>query len=380
MRGTNYPLGLQILLIPRSLVLTFDVRDNLLSGGIPSELGEVVHIVGDFDLSTNELTSTIPTELGNLISVDSRFDLGNNGLTSKIPTELGKLQISSFLVLASNELTSTIPTELGELDLIRNNFMLNSNKLCGDVPSQVSALSSNVEYGWFVTLDNFIGLPCGKDGRRGNAEAHQPQAHQAHRKLRRASPLPAPKQAGATSVQVRWPQSETTSRTTSEPPASLLALSSNSSDETSMYPPGLVCVDFASTQSSSIVRDLSTSAQFCARPCSGVCNCASASDQQIYATLYSKCDAFDTWVGECSASAYQTSQRLAEAQIAMIWACLVLSLVVLCLGAGLVSGPETQGDDAKTMPVDEVYEGEGDSTGHLVPLIPSGAEEMFTEL
>ena len=52
----------------RNRVTSLDLRNNELSGEIPSELGNLASLT-ELDLSQNELTGEIPSELGNLASL-----------------------------------------------------------------------------------------------------------------------------------------------------------------------------------------------------------------------------------------------------------------------------------------------------------------------
>ena len=86
--------------------------DNQLSGGLPSELGQLVNLEW-LDLDENHLTGAIPPELGNLANLVS-LDLRENQLTGVIPPELGKLANLEQLDLLENQLTGAIPPELGQ--------------------------------------------------------------------------------------------------------------------------------------------------------------------------------------------------------------------------------------------------------------------------
>ena len=63
---------------------------------------------------------TIPTEVslwGEVYSVESttELDLRNNELTGPIPSEIGYLTNLTYLDLRYNQLTGTIPSEIGHL-------------------------------------------------------------------------------------------------------------------------------------------------------------------------------------------------------------------------------------------------------------------------
>ena len=86
--------------------------DNQLSGGLPSELGQLVNLEW-LDLDENHLTGAIPPELGKLANLE-QLDLRENQLTGVIPPELGKLANLEQLDLLENQLTGAIPPELGQ--------------------------------------------------------------------------------------------------------------------------------------------------------------------------------------------------------------------------------------------------------------------------
>jgi len=111
-----------------------NLRSNELSGNIPSELGSLTKLTY-FYLNSNSLSGTIPSELGNLTKLTQLY-LGNNSLTGSIPSELGNLTNLTYLYLGFNSHSGTIPTELGNLsNLIYLSFQ--NNSLSGTIPSEV---------------------------------------------------------------------------------------------------------------------------------------------------------------------------------------------------------------------------------------------------
>ena len=76
---------------------------------IPTEVslwGEVysVESTTELDLRNNELTGSIPSEIGNLTNL-TYLDLRYNQLTGSIPSEIGNLTNLTYLKLSSNQLS-----------------------------------------------------------------------------------------------------------------------------------------------------------------------------------------------------------------------------------------------------------------------------------
>ena len=66
---------------------TLDLRWNILSGMIPSEVGMLQGLSGLY-LFRNGFSGSVPSEVGNLQSL-IEFDVNNNVLTGHIPSEIG---------------------------------------------------------------------------------------------------------------------------------------------------------------------------------------------------------------------------------------------------------------------------------------------------
>ena len=113
-----------------------DLRNNELTGPIPSEIGYLTNLTY-LDLRYNQLTGSIPPELGNLTNL-TLLDLRNNELTGSIPSEIGNLTNLTILKLENNQLTGEIPESICDLDLKfwnSINFNVNNNQLCPPYPS-----------------------------------------------------------------------------------------------------------------------------------------------------------------------------------------------------------------------------------------------------
>ena len=88
---------------------------------------------------------TIPTEVslwGEVYSVESttELDLRNNQLTGSIPSEIGNLTNLTILRLEDNQLTGEIPESICDLNLIwssSSSFNIITNQLCPPYPTCV---------------------------------------------------------------------------------------------------------------------------------------------------------------------------------------------------------------------------------------------------
>ncbi|URE28587.1 leucine-rich repeat receptor-like serine threonine-protein kinase BAM1-like, partial [Musa troglodytarum] len=125
---------------------------NVFDGGIPVELGKLIHLV-HLDLSSCGLGGRIPHEIGYLINLDTLF-LHTNRLSGPVPSSLGNLTRLVFLDLSNNELTGELPQQLAaltELSLL-NLFM---NWLHGPLPAFLALLPNLDTLQLFV--NNFTG-------------------------------------------------------------------------------------------------------------------------------------------------------------------------------------------------------------------------------
>ena len=129
------------------------LSSNQLEGEIPSELSRLTSLE-ILDLYDNQLTSTIPPELGMLTSLEV-LDLSDNQLTGTIPPALGMLTNLTYLYLAGNQLTGTIPVELTRLTQLQD-LRLHANELEGGVPPELGSLTSLTKL--LLSHNNLTGL------------------------------------------------------------------------------------------------------------------------------------------------------------------------------------------------------------------------------
>lgn len=129
-----------------------DASENLLSGSIPPDLGDVKSLVY-LDLSRNQLQGQIPSGISYLKYL-KYLSLANNNLTGTIPTSFVQLHSLEVLKLSSNSLSGDIPQGLVNLKNLTV-FMLDNNKLSGRIPSGLTNVRSLSSFN--VSFNNLSG-------------------------------------------------------------------------------------------------------------------------------------------------------------------------------------------------------------------------------
>ena len=119
---------------------TLDIGHNRLDGPIPSQLGSLTNLrelyLGG---GRNRFSGGIPPELGDLANLE-RLDFGYTQMSGQIPPELGNLVNLSSLILDTNSLSGEIPAEFGRLTELTF-LSLHHNQLAGELPVELGSLT-----------------------------------------------------------------------------------------------------------------------------------------------------------------------------------------------------------------------------------------------
>jgi gliding motility-associated-like protein len=140
---TTQPVALWYgITVNTNRVFTIDLRNNNLSGILPSTIGNLTSLQS-LQFDQNSIGGSIPNSIGNLISLQY-FSIIINQLTGSIPSSLGNLTSLVWLRLADNQLSGSIPSSLGNLSSLV--YMdLNHNQLSGSIPASFGNLSNLIE-------------------------------------------------------------------------------------------------------------------------------------------------------------------------------------------------------------------------------------------
>jgi hypothetical protein len=136
-----------------------DVSVNKLSGSIPKELGSCTKLLS-LIINYNILSGDLPTTIGNLKNLQIVLDVSNNKFTGELPVQLGNLAMLELLNLSHNQFNGSIPSSfagmvsLSTLDMSYNNF---------EGPLPVGRVFRNASIEWFIhnkgLCGNLSGLP-----------------------------------------------------------------------------------------------------------------------------------------------------------------------------------------------------------------------------
>ncbi|XP_061342749.1 receptor-like protein EIX1 [Gastrolobium bilobum] len=117
------------------------LRNNLLSGTIPGNIGEEMSQLLYLDLSNNQLSGSIPLSINRIQNL-SYIDLSNNYLTGEIPKFWMGMQSLQIIDLSNNSLSGGIPTSI--CSALPSLFILDlsNNNLSADLSSAFQNCSS----------------------------------------------------------------------------------------------------------------------------------------------------------------------------------------------------------------------------------------------
>ncbi|XP_076932434.1 uncharacterized protein LOC143597962 [Bidens hawaiensis] len=121
-----------------SLLLNLYLDSNRLEGHIPLSLGDCHHL-SELLLKDNKLSGNIPKQLLHLPSLSVALDLSRNMLSGSLPTEVGELKMLSILNLTYNRLSGSIPNSLGGCTSL-SFLSLKGNLFQGLIPPSLSSL------------------------------------------------------------------------------------------------------------------------------------------------------------------------------------------------------------------------------------------------
>ncbi|KAL5860676.1 hypothetical protein ACOSQ4_001972 [Xanthoceras sorbifolium] len=115
------------------------LRDNLFSGPIPHDIGEVMPFLMDLDLSYSSLNGSIPMSIGNLTEL-STLVISHNHLSGEIP-EWNNIPFLFILEMSDNNLSGPMPKSIGSLSSVMF-LILSNNNLSGELPPSLQNCTS----------------------------------------------------------------------------------------------------------------------------------------------------------------------------------------------------------------------------------------------
>ena len=116
-----------------------NLRFNELTGPIPPGIGNLVNLK-EIDIILNDISGPIPPEMGSLVNLTS-LNLGSNHLAGPIPLEIGNLVNLKEIDLAVNDISGDIPSWIGDL-MNLTSIDLGNNELMGSIPPEIGTLAN----------------------------------------------------------------------------------------------------------------------------------------------------------------------------------------------------------------------------------------------
>ncbi|GMP29638.1 hypothetical protein CsSME_00004648 [Camellia sinensis var. sinensis] len=116
-----------------SNVSTLYLHNNLFSGPIPLDIGEVMPHLTDIDISSNSLNGSIPMSIGKLNAITT-LAISNNQLSGEIPDFWINMPDLYFIDVSNNSLSGIIPISMGSLKFLKFLY-LSKNNLSGELQS-----------------------------------------------------------------------------------------------------------------------------------------------------------------------------------------------------------------------------------------------------
>ncbi|GKD46587.1 leucine-rich repeat protein [Tanacetum coccineum] len=117
---------------------SFSIYESGLSGLLPSQLGQLVHLEY-LQLSHNNIAGTIPDSIKRL-SLLRTLDLRENVICGPIPHSIGRLSSLEMLHLSNNQLNGSLPNSIGQLSSLKE-LHFSQNELDGSLPRSLGQLS-----------------------------------------------------------------------------------------------------------------------------------------------------------------------------------------------------------------------------------------------
>merc|ERR1712183_1007267 len=132
--------------------------------GIPSKIGEKMTSMEHFIIDGNLLSGTIPSQLGQMKNM-KYLGLQYNGLTGTIPSALGLLNLLEGLDLSNNYLIGSVPAEIVEKIASYNNFNVYGNQLSDLSPinGQIICTATTNTTTAFSTVEGMHYCNCARD-------------------------------------------------------------------------------------------------------------------------------------------------------------------------------------------------------------------------